>query len=245
MFGPSISIESLDKAISVSSKKALGLYGKDFYQNLSAKMGGLLEYVGEQSARSGKPELLPLFIKGLLEERKLEVEYNGIIDETPKKRILEPWALIVYKSALYLLCRDPDLPKFMLKSFKLARFQRVKVLPETFEKNSAALKKELDRMKYNGTIWSTKKEQEKTPVFIKLRFDWNCRLTLQEHLFLDNMKIIEHKEEKWIEVRLKTPINKDLLEWIRFWGYNVRVISPPELKQEMAEYGRWLSEENN
>jgi predicted DNA-binding transcriptional regulator YafY len=54
------------------------------------------------------------------------------------------------------------------------------------------------------------------------------------------MKIIEHKDEKWIEVRLKSPINKDLLEWLRFWGYNVRVIAPFELKQEMANYGGWL-----
>jgi len=33
-----------------------------------------------------------------------------------------------------------------------------------------------------------------------------------------------------------------LLEWIRFWGYNVRVIAPNELKQEMVNYGKWLCE---
>jgi hypothetical protein len=240
MFGESINIESLEKAISGSSRKALGLYGKDLYQHLAARMGGLLEYVGEQSVKNGKPELLPVFIKGLLEQKKLEVEYNGIIDYAPKKRVLEPWALVVYKSALYLLCRDPSLPKFTLKNFKLARFQKVRILSETFEKKHDVLKKELDRMKRNGTIWDAKKEREKKPIPVKLRFDWYCRLTLQEHLFLDNMKIIEHKDEEWIEVRLKSPINKELLEWIRFWGYNVKVIAPLELKREMMEYGKWL-----
>jgi len=77
MFGESIDIESLEKAISGSSQKTLRLYGKDLYRDL-------------------------------LEQRKLEVEYGGVVDETPKKRILEPWALIVYKSSLYLLCNDQN-----------------------------------------------------------------------------------------------------------------------------------------
>nr|AGS54302.1 helix-turn-helix type 11-like protein [uncultured bacterium contig00111] len=240
MFGESINIESLEKAISGSSKKALSLHGKDLYQNLAARMGGLLEYVGEQSAKNGRPEFLPIFIKGLLEQKRLEVEYNGIADNAPKKRVLEPWALVVYKSALYLLCHDPSLPKITLKSFKLTRFQRVKILNETFEKKHDTLKKELNRMKYNGTIWDAKREREETPVMVKLRFGWDCRLTLQEHLFLDNMKITEHKDEEWIEVRLKSPINKELLSWLRTWGYGVKVIAPMELKQEMANYGEWL-----
>ncbi|MDR3000331.1 MAG: WYL domain-containing protein [Fibromonadaceae bacterium] len=242
MFGESINIESLEKAVSGSSRKALGLYGKDLYQSLSVRMGGLLEYVGEQNAKNGKPELLPVFIKGLLEQRKLEAEYSGIIDEAPKKRILEPWALIVYKSSLYLLCREQDLQKFTLKKFKVSRFSRVKVLSETFEKKHTVLKNELDKMKYNGTIWDVQSEQEGKPVLVKLKFDWHYRLSLQEHLFLDNMKIIEHKDktEKWIEVRLKCPINNDLLSWIRSWGYSVQVIDPLELKQEMINYGKWL-----
>jgi predicted DNA-binding transcriptional regulator YafY len=60
-----------------------------------------------------------------------------------------------------------------------------------------------------------------------------------------NMKIIEHKDEEWIEVCLKSPINKELLEWIRFWGYNVKVIAPLELKREMMEYGKWLCEQQS
>jgi len=242
MFGESIDIESLEKAISGSSQKTLRLYGKDLYRDLSAKMGGVLEYVGEQSARNGETKFFNFFIRGLLEQRKLEVEYGGVVDEAPKKRILEPWALIVYKSSLYLLCHDQNYPKLKLKCFKLSRFTRVKILSETFEKKFDVLKKELDKMKYNGTIWDAKQEQEKEPVLIKLKFDWYCRLTLQEHLFLDNMKIIEHKDEKWMEVRMKSPINKDLLEWIRFWGYNVRIMAPNELKQEMINYGKWLCE---
>jgi predicted DNA-binding transcriptional regulator YafY len=239
MFGESINMESLETAISGSSQKALGLYGKDLYRDLSAKMSGLLEYVGEQSARNGKPEFLPVLIKGLLEQRKLEVEYGGSVDEFSKKVILEPWALIVYKSSLYILCPD-RLPKFKWKTFKLSRFLRVKILGETFEKKYAILKKELDRMKYSGTIWDVKTAKEGKPVLVKLRFDWYCRLSLQEHLFLDNMKIIEHKSERWVEVRIKSPINRDLLAWIRFWGYDVRVIAPIELKREMADYGKWL-----
>jgi len=241
MFGESINTDSLEKAISGSSQKALGLYGKDLYRDLSAKMSGLLEYVGEQSARNGKPEFLPLFVKGLLEQRKLEVEYGGSADEFSKKITLEPWALIVYKSSLYILCPD-KLSKSKWKTFKVSRFLRVKILSETFEKKHDILKKELDRMKYSGTIWDVKTVQEGKPVLIKLRFDWSCRLNLQEHLFLDNMKIIEHKSEKWIEVRLKSPINRDLLSWIRFWGYNVQVIAPLELKREMVKYGKWLCE---
>ena len=240
MFGESINIESLEKAISGSSRKALGLYGKDLYEDLSVKMGGLLEYVGEQSARNGKPEFLPVIIKGLLEQRKLEAEYGGVADESLKKRILEPWALLVYKSSLYLLCCEQNSPKFILKKFKLSRFSRVKILGETFEKKYAILKNELDRMKYNGTIWDAKNEQERDSVLVKLKFGWDCRLSLQERLFLDNMQIIEHKSEKYLEVRLKCPINNDLLGWIRSWGYGVEVIAPPKLKQEMVDYGKWL-----
>jgi len=161
MFGESIDIESLEKAISGSSQKTHKLYGKDLYKDLAARMSGILEYVGEQSARNGKPSYFNLFIKSLLGQRKLEVEYGGAADETPKKRILEPWALIVYKSSLYLLCND----KNKLKCFKLSRFTYVKILSETFEKKYDVLKKELDRMKYDGTIWDAKKEQGKRTRF--------------------------------------------------------------------------------
>ncbi|MDR0515745.1 MAG: WYL domain-containing protein [Fibromonadaceae bacterium] len=82
----------------------------------------------------------------------IEVEYGGVIDEAPKKRVLEPWALIVYKSSLYILCQDQNIPKFKLKCFKLSRFMRVKILSETFEKKYDILKKELNKMKCNGDI---------------------------------------------------------------------------------------------
>ena len=58
------------------------------------------------------------------------------------------------------------------------------------------------------------------------------------------MKIIEHKNadknKAWIEVHMKSPINKDLLAWIRSWGYGAKVIAPQELKDEMVSYGKWL-----
>jgi len=243
MFGENISIESLEKAISDSSRKQIGLHGKDLYEHLSVKMSGLLEYVGEQSAKRGKPKFLPTVIKGLLEQRKLEVEYIGSVDEFPKKITLEPWALIVYKSALYILCPDKSV-KSEWKTFKLSRFQSVKILSETFEKKSDILKKELDRMKYSGTIWDAKNILEEKPVLIKLKFGWYDRLILQENLFLNNMKIIEHKNadknKAWIEVHMKSPINKDLLTWIRSWGYGAKVIAPQELKDEIVNYGKWL-----
>jgi len=239
MFGENIDMESLKKAVEGSSKKNIGLYGKDLYEHLSLKMSGLLEYVGEESVKTGKQEFLPVFIKGLLEQKKIQVEYCGTTDETPKKIILEPWALIVYKSALYILCPNRKV-KSRWNTFKLSRFQSVKILHEDFEKKSDVLKKELERMKYTGTIWDSKNEQEENPVLIKLRFDWECHLLLQEHSFLPDMKIIEHKNEGWIEVRMKTPINKDLLAWIRRWGTSVKVIAPVELKDEMVSYGKWL-----
>jgi predicted DNA-binding transcriptional regulator YafY len=246
MFGENINIESLEKAISSSSKKAIGLHGKDLYEHLSLKIGGLLEYVGEHSAKNGNPEFLPIFIKCLLSQKKLEAEYGCNIDEAPKKIILEPWALVVYKLSLYILCPERLAEhKFQWKTFKLSRFKRVKILNESFEKKHDILKKELDRMKYSGTIWNVNSAIEKKSFVIKLRFDWYCRLSLQESLFIDNMKIIEHKEENnmeenWIEVRMKSPISKDLLTWIRSWGYNVRIIAPIELGKEMLRYGKWL-----
>jgi hypothetical protein len=84
MFGESINIESLEKAVSGSSRKAIGVYGKDLYGDLSLRMGGMLEYVGEQSAKNGKPEFLTSIVKGLLEKRRLEVEYSGVVDDAPK-----------------------------------------------------------------------------------------------------------------------------------------------------------------
>jgi len=76
------------------------------------------------------PEIVSTVTKAISQRRKLEiVEFY-----TEKRMVLEPWAIIAYKSAVHLLCPDPSSLEFTLKSVRLSSIKCAMIRRDTFKK---------------------------------------------------------------------------------------------------------------
>lgn len=234
-------MQAMERTLAHSAEIEVGLHGKNLFEDLRSRVGGLVEFVGEQSVRGPREDVAPLLLRALLENHKIHVTYEGIQDEAPRERTLEPWYLLVYKSELYFMCPDDKPKSRRLKYFKLARIASAKLAGEKFARDPVRLGKELDRLHEQGSLWQA--HDEKSNV-IRLAFPWGFQQILEERKPHPSLKVIEHSgKEPWVEARLHMPSGEDLLEWIRRWGCMVSVLSPKSLRTEMRNYGIWLLEE--
>lgn len=239
--GEALGTQAMEKALSHCAETEIALHGKNLYEDLRTRIGGLVEIIGEQNIRGPREHLAPLLLRALLEGRQVIVLYEGIQDQAPKERILEPWYLLLYKSELYFMCPDDRPRSRRIKYFKLARIYSARLGNSTFTRDHKRLGHELDRLREQGSLWQSHEEKCSQ---IRLSFPWGFQQILEERKPHPSLKVIEHTgKDPWVEARLRMPYGEDLLEWIRRWGRMVQVLGPKSLREEMMEYGQWLIQE--
>src|SRR5690606_5036489 len=108
--------------------------------------------------------------------------------------------------------------------FALPRMSRVKVLPNTFER---------DRSFDPQSFWSGSLGvyREGTPQRVVLRFrDWAARIVSEREWHASQE--IKYLREGQVELTLHVQITPDLLRWILSWADAVEIRSPKKLQQE-------------
>jgi predicted DNA-binding transcriptional regulator YafY len=200
------------------------------FEDVDAKLASETFIFGQQSVLPLGNSLFDTLLQGLIERKKLSVEYNGNYHKSPASLYIWPLKVVLYDGALYFACviETDQSHVFFLK---LCRITQATIKEETFEVTPAIeelLKNRLER----GTGLMSRNE----PVIknVELRMEEILYRHFTEKKF-HKSQTIEAPKDGWFTVRLEVPIDPDLTRWVRGWGKQAIVLAPEELRNEMRE----------
>lgn len=176
-------------------------------------------------------KVMPAMITAISENRCIDVRYYAMHRSEWSERRLEPYYLVPREGHLYLVafCRLRN----DIRVFRLNRFEEVHVtdapftIPPDFSID-AFLKKR----------WSIMEEEE--PVDITVRFSPDAaRYVDEEEFYVETKKYNETDGTLTLTVTVGS--RQEFLRWMRSFGPDAEVLSPPSLRQTLAaEYRHML-----
>jgi predicted DNA-binding transcriptional regulator YafY len=183
-----------------------------------------LIHEGPKKLKSRAAEILDEVLSGLLLERKLDISYRN--SRGHRRRITVcPYTLTVFKRGLYLTAavdNDDGVTRiFALERMTRARWKREQPFayppkwnPESFFKNALFI-------------------VPGNPEKVVLHFTPTTKPYIQIRKYHESQKLKTLKDGT-VEMRLKVPVNFELVNWILSFGQHVNVVSPQKLRTEVA-----------
>ena len=114
-----------------------------------------------------------------------------------------------------------------MRTFKLERLERAQMLDETF-----TIAQGFDPEQYLATSWGIMRGEEEVEVV--LQFSAVVASRVKESVWHPSQEIDDLKDGGCLfVVRISEP--KEMEPWIRSWGAEVEVLSPPSLRQAIAQ----------
>jgi predicted DNA-binding transcriptional regulator YafY len=147
-------------------------------------------------------------------------------DAAPRRAVVHPYLIepSLQTHALYLIGWDET--RGGLRTFKVERIRDVSVRPDTFEPpEPGVLERDLRR------AWDIIADQPATEV--ELRFDPSVAARVSETTWHPTQRL-EPLPDGSVRFRATVAGTIEIRLWILSWGDAVEVISPPELREDVA-----------
>lgn len=200
-----------------------------------SKLGSRIEFFGAPGELGEERNRhMLVFMKAIVDGRKVEVTYLGNLDEEPKTSLRVPAMLIVNQGQIYIGCvsqRNSDAEYYL----RLSRVQKVKLSPERVTIAIERLNRLRDRVKTSGGILGENNPKVEN---VKLRFPGYFHNILREQSYHPSARVREINGQ--LELTMNVEVNRSLEQWILGWRERVEVIEPVGLKKAMADFGREL-----
>ncbi|HEX5359582.1 MAG TPA: WYL domain-containing protein [Fluviicoccus sp.] len=175
-------------------------------------------------------EVYDLLMDACLQEKPILFSYRNLRDKHSQPRG-NPLGMIIYRGILYLvlLPDGDDTPRH----YSLHRIAHVETIPNA----TARLPAHWKGIAEYATRISFHPDKAKTPEYVRLRFsDKSSIQNLIDAPFLDCKQHIEESEIKgqYILTAHLTP-NRELLNWLLYYGRFVEVLEPDSLRRRMRQ----------
>ncbi|MFM7606758.1 MAG: helix-turn-helix transcriptional regulator, partial [Prosthecobacter sp.] len=178
--------------------------------------------------------LVPTFrslVRGLLERRKVVIQYRSNKDPKSQERLIHPYHLLENEGRWYCLAFCAK--KRDRRMYALWRIEKAVVSEESFERPA-----EMDDSKY----WETQSEvfgvwvKGGPKVEIVLRMTGYAARLIEESSYRPkSMKVPRPSAQpESIRVSFYASAFEDVVPWIMRWGAYCEVVSPPELREIVA-----------
>jgi proteasome accessory factor B len=184
-----------------------------------------LVHEGPKKLKSRSREILDDCLTGLLKEQKLKVKYvsaNG----TEYDLTLRPYTLVAFKRGLYLLAAVEEwngmIARLALERVKSADWLKGEAFdyPEAFDP---------EKFLSSALFLETGK-----PEPIEILFTPSTRPFIEFRRYHRTQKL-EMRKDGRLRLAMKVPIGFEVTYWILSFGANAEVVSPPELRERVAE----------
>ena len=178
-------------------------------------------------------------IKALRDEKMLEVNYQSFRMTEPVDFLLEPYFLKEYKRRWYLFARHHRGEYKDPHCFALDRMISVSISAKPFR-----VPKSFNAHSFFGTHYGISHEDDRKPCHIRLKinaFQANYFRTLPLH---SSQKEAEKNADYSIFTYYLTP-NYDFIHDILYYGEDVEVLEPNEIRNEIKDIARKLNKKYN
>jgi len=208
----------------------------DLFEDLDEKLEESTFLYGGESSLPLDDHLFNCLITSLVKRQKLVIQYLKPSDEIPRRMIISPVKLILYKGELFFSCL-PDEGKPWNFYIKLCRVMKAELIRETFSPDPKQLKESNARL---STSFGLLDPADEKPERVRIKFppdEYYTRIFL-ERRFHRTQQLSKDKKGNII-LALNVVIGKDLLNWILCWS-DAEVLGPDTLKNELREMGKML-----
>lgn len=206
---------------------------EDLFEDFDERLGEAMHIFDGHSQLSTRPELFNDVFTALAERRVLEIEYQSSLDTGPAPRAIRPVRLALARGELYLLCISPHDEK---KNYwiKVARIAEAKLTDKPFTVSPARLQRIDKRLRDSFGILDDDTPRPRT---VMLHFPKYFGLVLQEKRFHHTQEVTRAPSGAMV-LRMRVPVDTELVQWVLGWGDRVTVVAPDELKREVLRVGR-------
>ncbi len=184
------------------------------------------------------PELLDAARRAAMKYEEVEFLYQGLHDEIPLKRHVEPFHLLVRDGMWYLFTYDLEAQD--TRNFSLLRMQEFRGLGKFFEKGERHVHPETC-LQHSIGIFSGDK-----PELVHLRLNKLGARLLSERSFHPTQKITRAPDGQH-ELTMHVHITPELERWVMNYWSEVEVLAPAFLREQIQANARavlaWQNDE--
>ena len=171
---------------------------------------------------------LDSIVQALLYSHPIKVLYKALESEEEKEHDLEPYTLVLYRDAFYLIGRLVESGRKTLLA--LDRFNNVEIIKDQTFKVPKDFNAD-DYFEGQFGIWRTRKH----PKPIRLAFNKEAVTSAKERQWPGFRNWRKGRGDTEV-LSLHVPVSPELISWILSWGPSVEVLGPESLRKEVTEH---------
>jgi len=167
-------------------------------------------------------------------QRRVIITYRAFDAEKAIERIIEPYfiepAAIGHASYVVAYCHRAG----AIRNFRIGRIESIRVTDESY-----TIPPDFDANKYFGPAWGVSVEGEvKT---IRLWFDRKVARLVEETVWHPS-QVLERQKDGSMVMTLQVMDTMEFFRWILWWGEDVEVLEPPEIRDAVIETAEAMRE---
>ena len=175
-------------------------------------------------AKAIREDVWKLVVRGLMNQRELELQYQSLHSRHPKTHVVHPYHLANLDGEWYLFAFEPRHKEIV--QFSVGRIQSVTVSEGTFRIPAKFNMGKLLADRFGRFIQSEKY----TPICVRLLFTPELAAYISEKTWHPRQTIKARRNGR-VELCLPVPSIRDVIPWILSFGSKVKVLSPKSLAE--------------
>ena len=224
-----LSDEHNPNVVSALNKLAAGLPDT----TISSHMGRVAEIIRARPLRADYVRVLDAVTRAWADRHKVLIRYRAASGELTE-RVICPYFLEVSRSepASYVIAYD-DL-RGALRTFKLERVADAELLGSTY-----TIPDDFDPYAHLASAWGVMDEVE---VEVRLRFSPLVAPRVRESVWHHSQRLSD-TPNGGCELEMRVGGIREVRSWVLSWGADVEVLGPPQLRDEVADHARRMSQQ--
>ncbi|MCL6547722.1 MAG: transcriptional regulator [Alicyclobacillus sp.] len=180
----------------------------------------------QQERPSQRSDVLTAILQAMMRRQTIQMVYHSFHSDTLRERMVDPYYLIPRQNSLYLFgfCHLRE----AYRIFKVSRIASLRPTRHTF-----VVEDDFDLARALETAWTIDTSGE--PIEAQLAFDPALRRYVEEEL--EGKPVLctsDLADGRWL-VKVRARMNPEFERWLLQFGPGVEAVSPPELRQRIAE----------
>lgn len=181
------------------------------------------ELLGRQAA-SVRPELVQVIDAAIHRGSRLELIYRSVTDSEPRPRLVDPIALRMHASHLYLVAFDVERTGW--RTFKIARIASITDTGERADPHPEYDEQAL--FAYSANVWTG------APVHVAIRLSPAVARFVTEWPLSAN-QTIEEQGDGSIVLHADVAGTVEAMRWVLRWGREAEALAPDELRRAVRD----------
>lgn len=205
------------------------------WETFEREKSGLIVRAPAAVRYRNKDGMLSALNRAICEHRVLEIHYQGLAQRKPERRIVEPYALVLYQGSLFLVGTAADKPNDLrVRQFKLDRLAKAKLLDKRFTPRPDFDPERLFASSigiYQGTA----------PQSFLIRFDAEVAQWVEETPFHPHQEM-RKLPDGGVEVRIMEAYEAEVIPRVMGLGIHAEVLEPESCRESLGSQFKRLME---